>query len=107
MTTRPMASWRATTAPRWKTCFSTSRAGAATRHLPERLLREWPHHERASRQQDRRQSGDIGPSHRRDGDALLVSADVVLAAVARADLLAGAADHHLGFPAKLHLAECR
>ena len=33
--------------------------------------------------------------------------DVVVAASAGIDLLAGAADHHLGLPAELHLAECR
>ena len=41
----------------------------------------------------------------RDGAALLVSADVVVAAAAGADLLAGAADHHLGLSAELHFAE--
>ncbi len=43
--------------------------------------------------------------HPGDGAALLVSPDVVLAAAAGADLLAGAADHHLGLSAELHLAE--
>ena len=44
-----------------------------------------------------RGAGHCAASDQRDGAALLVSAAVVLAAAAGTDLLAGAADHHLGF----------
>ncbi|GCC46654.1 hypothetical protein chiPu_0030927, partial [Chiloscyllium punctatum] len=44
-------------------------------------------------------------AHQCDGAALLVSPDVVMAAAPGADLLAGIADHHLGLPAELHLAD--
>src|SRR5713101_8083218 len=85
-------SWPATTGRRWRKCFSMSPAAA---------LRKARHE----------QTGDaIGyraASHWRDGLALLVSVAVVVAAAAGADLLAGAADHHLGLSAELHCAECR
>src|ERR1700716_524199 len=89
MTTAPTRSWRATTARRWKRCFWTSPAVAR---------------ERARHEFHRRPSRDIGASHPCDGAALLVFAGVVLAAPPGAGLLAGASDHHLGFSAKLHLA---
>jgi hypothetical protein len=82
----PTASWPATTGRRWKRCFSTSRAAAMKCRRPRR--------ERTARARWHRAA-----SHRRDDAALLVSAALVVAAVARADLLAGAADHHLGLPA--------
>src|SRR5436190_7291116 len=90
MTTAPTRSWRATTAPRWRRCFWTSPADG------------W---RRARHECHRRPSRDFGPSHPCDGAALLVPADVVLAAASGTDLLAGAADHHLGLPAELHLAD--
>src|SRR6267154_1271918 len=90
MTTVPTRSWRATTVRRWKRCFWTSRADGCGR---------------ARRDRDRGPSRDLGASHQRDGAALLVSPDVVVAAASGADLLAGAADHHLGLPAELHLAD--
>src|SRR4051794_10694192 len=83
-------SWPATTAPRWKRCFWMSRAAAARR---------------TPRERGRLPSRHLAASHQRDGAALLVFADVVVAAPAGTDLLAGAADHHLGFPADLHLAD--
>src|ERR1700709_895199 len=90
MTTAPTRSWRATTAPRWRKCFSTSRAAGLRRARDER---------------SRDASRDFGAPHPCDGAALLVPLDVVLAAAIGTDLLAGAADHHLGFPAELYLAD--
>src|SRR5882672_7578403 len=96
MTTAPTRSWRATTAPRWKKCSSTSRAAGCGRRRHER-----------GRPRDRHPLRHFLASHPGDGAALLVSPDVVLATAAGADLLAGAADHHLGLSAELHLAERR
>src|ERR1700682_3747776 len=45
-------------------------------------------------------------SHRGDDSALLVSVDLVMAASIGIDLLAGAADHHLGLSADLYRTEC-
>src|ERR1700682_4111395 len=90
MMTAPMASWRATTAPRSRKYFSTSRAAAFRR---------------ARREPTRHAPGDRAASHQCDDPALLVSFDVVVAASSGIDLLAGAADHHLGIPAELHLAD--
>src|ERR1700732_5564466 len=84
-----MASWPAITAPRSRKYFSTSPAAAFRR---------------ARREPTRRAPGDRAASHPCDDPALLVSFDVVVAAAAGIDLLAGAADHHLGIPAELHLA---
>src|SRR5579871_6554613 len=92
MTTARNTSWHATTARRWRRCSSTWRAAAFRRR----------HHERGFGARRDRAASDCG-----DDPALLVSLDVVMAAPARADLLAGAADHHLGLPAELHLAKCR
>src|SRR4051812_29041655 len=92
MTMRRKRSWRATTATRWKKCSLTLPAAATGR----------ARHERTRGAQG---AGDCVASHRRDGSALLVSPDVVLAADAGAGLLAGAADHHLGLSAELHRAE--
>src|ERR1700712_5663725 len=92
MTTAPTRSWRATTARRWRKCFSTSRVGGWRRAHDER---------------DRHDQRDFAASHSRDGAALLVSPDVVLAAAFGAGLLAGAAGHHLGLSAKLYLADIR
>src|SRR5450432_956843 len=86
-------SWRAITGRRWRKCFSTSPA-AASRKVPDERARG-----AAAR--------NLGPSHRRDDPALLVSVDVVVAAATGIDLLAGAADHHLGFSAELYLANVR
>src|ERR1700676_491330 len=86
-------SWRAITGRRSRKCFSTSPA-AASRKVP---------HERARGAA----AGDLGSSHRRDDPALLVSVDVVVAAPPGVDLLAGAADHHLGLPTELYLADVR
>src|SRR5690349_9738315 len=94
MTTAPTRSWRATTAPRWKTCSSTSRAAGWRRGR----------HERG---RDRHASRDFRAAHPCDGAALLVSPDVVVAAAAGAGLLAGAAGHHLGLSAELHFTERR
>src|SRR2546429_6650716 len=92
MTTRPSRSWRAMAATRWRKFFSTLRAAATGRARNERACAA-------------RGAGHRAPSHQRDGAALLVSPDVVLAAAIGIDLLAGAADHHLGFSAELHRAE--
>src|SRR5215204_6286364 len=96
MTTVPTRSWRAITGTRWKKCFSMSRVAGPRRRRHEPF-----------RPRDRHASRDFGASHPGDGAALLVSSDVVVAAAAGADLLAGAADHHLGFSAELHFAERR
>src|SRR6476620_4487394 len=91
MTTAPIGSWPATTATRWRKSFSTSRAGGRGKARHERGR----HHALP----------DLPASHQRDGATLLVPPDVVVAAAPRIDLLAGAADHYLGFPAELHLAD--
>src|SRR3981081_1098920 len=96
MTTAPTRSWRAITAPRWKRCSSMSRAGGGGGRGHER-----------GRPGDRHPSRHFLASHPGDGAALLVSPDVVVAAAAGADLLAGAADHHLGLSAELQLCEQR
>src|ERR1700676_2260537 len=90
--TVPTRSWPATTGRRWRKCFSTSRAAAFRKARHEQLGDE---------------PGYRAAPHQRDDPALLVSADVVVAAAAGTALLAGAADHHLGIPADLHRAECR
>src|SRR5260221_6854661 len=90
MTTATTRSWRATTARRWRKCSSTSPAAGRGRTRHER---------------HRRPSRDFAASHPGDGAALLVLAGLVLAAAVGTDLLAGAADHHLGVPAELHLAD--
>src|SRR6202162_4161755 len=82
-------SWPATTGRNSRKCFSMSRA-AAFRKLRREPTRDAP--------------GDRAASHQCDDPALLVSLDVVMAAAVGIDLLAGAADHHLGIPAELHLA---
>src|SRR4029079_1752641 len=94
MTTVPTRSCCATTAPRWKTSSSTSRAAGWRRG-------------RRERGRDRRASRDFGAPHPCDGVALLVSADVVVAAAPGAGVLAGAAGHHLGLSAELYFAERR
>src|SRR6187431_3553643 len=93
MTTAPTRSWRATTAPRWKRCSSTSCAAGPRR----------PRHERRC-PRARAPPRHCLASYPRDGAALLVSPDVVLAAAPGTGLLAGAADHHLGLFAELHCA---
>src|SRR4030081_3264513 len=90
--TAPMASWPAITAPRSRKYFSTSPAAAFRR---------------ARREPTRHAPGDLAASHQCDDPALLVSPDVVVAASVGIDLLARAADHHLGVPAELHLANIR
>src|SRR5258708_36269084 len=85
-------SWPATTARRSRRCFSTSPAAAFRK----------PRHEPVCHA-----LGDLAASHQCDDPALLVSPDVVVAAPAGIDLLAGAADHHLGVPAELHFADFR
>src|SRR5260221_874366 len=84
-----MASWPAITVRRSRKYFSMSPAAASRR---------------ARREPTRHAPGDRAASHQCDDPALLVSFDVVVAAPSGIDLLAGAADHHLGFPAELHLA---
>src|SRR5882672_2713508 len=86
------ASWLATTGRRWRRYFSTSPAAAfrKVRHEPTGQA-----------------SGDLAASHQCDDLALLVSADVLVAAPFGIDLLARAADHHLGIPAELHFANFR
>src|SRR5437763_1723411 len=88
----PITSWPATTAQRWRKCFSTSPAAGFRRRCGERVGVA---------------SGDRTAPDRRDDPALLVSFALVVAAAAGIAVLAGAADHHLGVPAELHLAECR
>src|SRR5476649_877886 len=90
--TAPTRSWRATTGRRWRKCFSTSPAAAFRR---------------ARREQPYNASGHRALPDRCDDSALLVPVDFVVAADAGIALLAGAADHHLGIFAELHLAECR
>src|SRR6516165_4211983 len=92
MTTVRKASWRATTAQRWRRCSSTSRAAAPTGPRHERIDVAWR---------------DFVQPRQCDDPALLVSLAVVLAAVVGADLLAGAAGDHLGLPADLYRAECQ
>src|SRR5450756_1310236 len=82
-------SWPATIARRWRTCSSTSPAGG---------------YRRARREQARFALGYRTASHLCDDPALLVSPDVVVAASSGIAVLAGAADHHLGISAELHLA---
>src|ERR1700704_6679677 len=88
--TPPTASWPATTARPWRKCFSM---------LPVAGFR------RAPREQARHQLGYRAASHQCDDPALFVSVAVVLAAAAGTDLLAGAADHHLGLSANLPVAD--
>src|ERR1700738_3679033 len=90
--TAPTASWRATNGRRSRRWFWTSRAAAFGR---------------ARREQACRALGDRAAPRRCDDLALLVPAAVVVAAAAGIALLAGPADHHLGLPAKLHLANFR
>src|SRR2546421_11442801 len=90
--TPPTGSWPATTGRRWRKYFSMSPAAASRKAHRERTRSAWRY--RAA-------------SHQRDDSALLVPADLVVAASARTDLLAGAADHHLGLSADLHFAERR
>src|ERR1700760_422524 len=101
--TAPTRSWRVTIARPLKRCFSTLHAAATRRPRRERTGREQSR-EPASRPSRHLRRNRPAPD-RRDGAALLVSSDVVLASAAGADLLAGAADHHLGFPAELYLAD--
>src|SRR5690242_19181679 len=111
MTTVQTRSWRATTARRWKRCSSTSRAAGPKRFPAKwtpvrgKKTRQNKAPARAPHERGHPPSRDFGASHQRDGAALSVFADVVLAAAAAADLLAGAADHDLGLPAKLHFAD--
>src|ERR1051325_10066618 len=79
----------------WKRCFSTLPAAPAKRG-------RW------------RDDGPIAGARcllaaprRRDGAAALVFAQLVLAARARPDLLAGGADADVGLPAAVRLAELR
>src|SRR6185437_15817083 len=88
----PIASWSATTAPRWRTSFSMSH-GAAARG--------------GSREHAGYQHGHLVAPDCRDGPALLVPPDVVLAAAPGIDLLAGVADHHLGVHPNLYRADFR
>src|SRR5882672_5530910 len=85
-------SWLATTGRRWRRCFSTS-PGAAFRNVRHEPARQAPR--------------DLAASDQRDDLALLVSADVLVAAPAGTDLLARAADHHMGVPAELYFANFR
>src|SRR4030081_397185 len=87
--TAPMASWPAITVRRSRKYFSTSPAAAFRR---------------ARREPTRHAAGDRASSHQCDDPALLVSPDVVVAASFGIDLLAGAADHHLGVSAELPFA---
>src|ERR1700730_4786042 len=88
--TAPTRSWRATTGRRWRKCSSTSPA-AGFRKARREQARQPPLGYRAA-------------SHQRDDPALLVSADVVVAAPAGIAVLAGAADHELRASAELHFA---
>src|SRR5882762_10640945 len=90
MTTALTASWPAITVRPWRRCSSTSRAAGFGRRSHER---------------SRAASGHLGPSHRRDDPALLVSAAVVLAAPSGVAVLADHAGYHLGLPADLCRAE--
>src|ERR1700712_4849922 len=84
-------SWPATTGRRWKKCFSTSRAAAFRRGHREPF----------------RHGRYRAASDRRHDPALLVFADLVLAAAIGTAVLAGAADHHLGISADLYRGERR
>src|ERR1700731_133819 len=90
--TAPTTSWPATTGRRWRRCFSTSPAAVFRRRCGERI----------GHASGYRAAPDRGVSL-----ALLVSVALLVAAASGAAVLAGVADHHLGVPAKLHLAECR
>src|SRR6266702_6294516 len=89
--TPPTGSWPATTGRRWRKYFSTS---------PEAASRK------AHRERTRSAGRYRAASHQRDDSALLVPADLVVAASARTDLLACTADHHLGLSADLYRGEC-
>src|SRR5712675_156604 len=90
--TPPIGSWPATTARQWRKYFSMSPAAG-------------------SRRAHRERTGFAGryraASHQRDDSALLVPFDLVVAASAGIDLLAGVADRHLGLSTDLHFAERR
>src|SRR6266700_3614560 len=92
MMTPPIRSWPATTGRRWRKYFSTSPAAAFREARRERTRFAWRHR---------------SASHRCDDSALLVPVDLVVAASVGIDLLAGAADYHLGLSADLHFAERR
>src|SRR4030088_3603332 len=108
MTTVRTTSCYATTGRRSRRCFSTSRAGApkGPQRGPYKGFYERPP-KKARHEQRRNPSGHSLASHRGDDPALLVSADLVVAAPTGAGVLAGPANHNLGIPAELHLAECR
>src|SRR5262245_47387558 len=88
--------WHAMAATISRTFSSMWRVGAAKRHAR-------PRNEHAF---DVR-AGDLAAAHRRDGDALSLSAALVVVARARPDLLARGATLRLGLPAILHFAEFR
>src|SRR5258707_12407754 len=90
--TPPIGSWPATTARQWRKYFSMSPAAGSRK---------------AHRERTRFAGRYRAASHQRDDSALLVPADLVLAASAGIDLLAGAADHHLGLSADLYRRECQ
>src|SRR6476469_3071459 len=92
MMTVPTASWPDITARRWRRCFSTLRAAGFGR---------------ARREQACHALGYRAASNYRDDPSLLVPVVVVVATSAGTGLLAGPADHHLGFPADLYLAGLR
>src|SRR6266849_7070261 len=110
MTTARTASWPAITARRWRKCSSTSRAAAArltaTRsRATGSSATETGATARRRHERPRVAPPPLGPSHRRDDPALLVSLVVVLAAANGIAVLAGPAGHHLGLPANLYRAE--
>src|SRR5262249_52893741 len=107
-TTVLQPSWRATAATRWSRCSSTSRAAAVkpawkrahrTMCAPSTTRRGRRCHERS------RRASHLAAPDWRDDPALLVLADLVVAATAGIGLLADPAGRHLGLPAELHRAE--
>src|SRR5229473_5372806 len=89
--TPPTGSWPAITAQRWRKSFSMLPAVASRKVRRERTRFAGRHR--------------TAP-HQRDDSAILVPVDLVVAASAGIDLLAGAADHHLGLSADLYRTEC-
>src|SRR3954453_9830848 len=90
--TVPTTSWPGTTVRHSKRGFSMSHAGVLRRRRRERVYCA---------------SGYRAASDSGDDPALLLFVALVVAALAGVAVLAGLADHHLGFPADLHRAERR
>src|SRR5216683_2416670 len=97
MTARRSSCWHAMDAKPSKRCSSTSHAAAP--------ISATPPSERGARHEFRRRLRDLMAPDRRHDRALLVFAALVVAAVARAHLLAGGADADVGLSATLYRSE--